>query len=161
MSGKNDDLNGAALAIAFLGAIVVAVAAFIFALAAFVALIFSIFALFALDGGLSIGEFEIEEDEARRFLALGLLGAGIVPFFVLFSSLLIGFRFQDSWWFYLVIGGYCAGCLVVFPAVESELRKAEAEAETKKKTQILPPPPPQAAPPRPFTFADWDDEERL
>lgn len=159
MSGRNDDASGAGLGLAVVGLIVVYVAIVLFVIAAFVALVLSIVALLAAEDGLTLGKWEIDENEARRFLGFGLLGAAVVPVFVLFASFLIGFDTQDSWWFYLVIGGYCAGCLGLFPAVEAEIRKAEAEAAAKR-AQVLPPVRSRhAPPPRPFEFADWNDGE--
>jgi hypothetical protein len=165
MSSQNND-NSLAIAIGFIGAGVVILGIFIFAVAAFITFIFTILSLCAWNKPLRITKkLTIEPEEARAFVGRGLIGAFLLPAFVCFCILLFGLNVRPDAWNYIVIVGYIAGSLGV------EIMMAEESAQQADSVPLqLPPPsvqPRQNVPSRndttrpPFRFASWNDEEEF
>lgn len=166
MSNQNNDNSGIAMAFAFIGAVAVLMAAAIFALAAFAAVIFTIIALCAWERPLTVFGHTVEPDEARAFVKRGLLGMVLAPLFVLFCTVMFQTPIINEAWVFIIVGGYTLGSVGV------EYLKAQAAQDGAAGATYMPSPAPAALPPppvlprdnrqprEPFTFADWDDEER-
>lgn len=155
MSQNND--NSAAMGFAFVGAILAFALLFIFAFLAFIAFGLTILALLAWNEPFRMGKITIEPHEARAFVGRGLIGAVVLPVFVVFTSILFGVPINDDYWLYFVIGGYVGGSIGV------EMLSAE---DNPQNISPIVPPMPNRLPPSPdpvqrppFQFASWDDEE--
>ncbi|WAP67699.1 hypothetical protein [Jiella pelagia] len=174
MSSNNNQDGGMAFALALVGAGLALIGIFLFAVLAFLAVIMTILALCAWMRPLKLGSITIKPRDARLFIYRGLAGAILVPAFVVFSAILIDFRIDPDWWFYMVIGGYVLGSVGI--AILEETSEDEEEAD------IVPVPAPRALEPparvrlegrepvrmkgparsaEPFRFASWDDEEEF
>lgn len=162
---NNNDHSGVAMVIAFIGATMMVLVAFFAALAAFAALVFTIIALCAWNHPIRVLGDTLYPAEARAFVKRGLLGAVLLPCFVIFCAILFDFRIEQNAWAFLMLGGYTLGSLGI------EIMMADARQETAANTTYFPPQPaapqpPPHVPPRwsgqpheHFTFADWNDEE--
>lgn len=164
MSNQNNDNSGIAVAFAFIGAAMFFMAAVIFAVAAFASVVFTIAALCAWNKPITVFGEVMEPHEARAFVKRGLLGMVLAPLFVLFCSAMFELPIVDDAWGFIIVGGYTLGSIGI------EYLKLQGQ-QNGAATYIPPAPPaslpPPAVPPRdnrqprePFTFADWDDEER-
>lgn len=180
MSNNND--NGGAILII---AIVVTMATFMVALAFVILTSLSIaltgFCLSAWNKPIRLFGHTITPQQAREFVARGVLGAVLVPCFALFAYGFFGFRISSDYWLFLPLGGYAFGSLVI--GYEIEKARAEAAQQDAAMQALLPPEQPtrpvrtieakpfithvsddEAKPqpqPEPFRFATWDDEEEL
>lgn len=164
MSNQNNEAAGFAMVFAFIAMAIFVWAAIIFALATFAAVVFTFIALWAWDRPRSIFGQAIYPHEARAFVYRGLLGMVLLPLFVIFCAAMFKLHIVDEAWLYIIIGGYAAG------SVGIEFLKAQYEQDAAANATYIPPAPPAALPqpketarpePRkPFTFGDWDDEER-
>lgn len=159
MSGKNDELQGMSVALAFVGVGAIVVGIFLFAVFAFLAFILTIAALIAWNEPLHIGKHTVEPAEARAFITRGVAGAFLIPAFAVFSSVLLGFAIEDAAWPYLIIGGYVAGSVGVGILLADEDGEITTATDVTPPQSIAPPEEP-ASPPVPFRFASWDDEEQ-
>ena len=164
MSQNNgNDTSAIGFGLVLVGAFMIAMMAFLYAIAVFAAFVLTLFCLCAWNGGLTLGSWRLEQEEARAFVGRGLIGAFVVPVFLMFCEVLFGIRIQPEYWLHIVLGGYAAGSLGV------EMMEAQAAEEQRQAAELLPPAPPpaQIAPPKgfipeqpaPFRFARWDDEE--
>lgn len=160
MSSRNDEADGAGIALAMIGAVAILILGFLFALIAFIALILTVLALCAWTKPLSLGSVEIVPSEARAFVVRGIAGALIVPAFVLFSSVLFDFHVREDFWRYFVIGGYSVGSVVIgFMLEKAREQEADAEGYAPPPTYIPPPAPVHRAErSQAFEFASWDDD---
>ena len=161
MSQRNGT-DSAGFAFVVVIAVIGVAMAIIFALAAFAALVLTVLCMFAWKDGLTIGEFSIEAHEARAFVLRGVLGAIILPVFAVFAAMLFGESISDDVWSYIFIGGYTLGSVGIEYLISQQETPAQPPAPTIPPRQITPPPISDhtpAAPPRPFEFASWDDEE--
>jgi hypothetical protein len=163
MSQQNNGSSEMGLALALIGVGVFIFMAVIFAVAAFAALVLTIMCGFAWDNGLTIGKFTITREEARQFVARGVIGAFAVPLFALFAAILFNIHLREDVWIYLVIAGYAGGSIGVGMMLESQAQEAAAKAAAMPAPMIGPPPsnqkPSARAEEKPFTFASWDDED--
>jgi hypothetical protein len=157
MSSKNDEASAMLLGIAILWAGLLYILLAVVAVVVFVALGLTVLCLVAWNKPISVGAATIEPGEARTFVLRGLAAALLLPLFVAFSSLLFGFDVAPGLWFYLFIGGYTYGSLIV------DLHEEQEQAAALPPVQPqLPSPPPKALPrppAEPFRFASWEDEE--
>ena len=160
MSNQNNDNSGIAIAFAFIATAALFLAAVIFALATFAAVIFTIIALCAWEKPLTVFGQTIYPDEAQAFVKRGLLGMVLAPLFVLFCTVMFQTPIIDEAWVFIIVGGY------TLASVGIEYLKVQAQQDGAAGATYMPPsppaslPPPAAQPREPFTFADWDDEER-
>ncbi|MBP0615695.1 hypothetical protein [Jiella mangrovi] len=164
-----------AFAIALVGAGLAFIGIFLFAVLAFLAVIMTILALCAWMKPLKLGSITVEPHEARLFIYRGLAGAVLVPAFVVFSAILIGFKINPDWWFYMVVGGYVVGSvgIAILEASNEDEDKAEDAPPMPAPSALEPParvrhegrePVRMKGPARsaePFRFASWDDEEEF
>lgn len=153
--------------------------AFVFAIVTFLSIIMTGLCIRAWNEPVTLFGQTITPQEAREFVARGLMGAVLVPCFVLFASGLFGFQIRQDYWLYFPLGGYAFGSLVVGYHVEKA--KAEAAQQAVAMQALLPPEParpvrtietrpsvmpiaveqPRQTSQQPFRFATWDDEEEL
>lgn len=158
MSNNND--NSGTMALAFVVAICAFAGMFIYAFAAFLAAQFTLLAFVAWFRPLTLFGETVYPHEARAFVRNGVIGTIMLPVFVAFASALVKFKVSDEIWPHIFIIGYILGSVGV------ELVKAEEEQKAAKMREINPPadrlPPPSndsKADPKPFQFAEWEDEE--
>ena len=164
MSNQNNDSAAIGMAFGLIAAGMLFFMAIVFAIAAFASVVFTIIALWAWDRPRRIFGQTLLPEEARAFVYRGLLGMVLLPLFVIFCAAMFKLHIVDEAWLYIIIGGYTAG------SVGIEYLKAQAEQDAAANATYIPPAPPAALPqpketvrpePRkPFTFAEWDDEER-
>lgn len=172
MSSRNDEVQGMAIAWAFIGAGLFFLFSFIFTLFAFIALIFTVLSLFAWNKRRFSGEFAIDPPEARAFVWRGLAGLVVLPAFAAFSEMFLNYRIPEDFWFYIFVGGYVLGSVGTEILIQEEKEQQEKWGDVfpplppaMPQLPALPPPPapPQPQAPalqyRPFEFASWDDEE--
>ncbi|MBA4226218.1 MAG: hypothetical protein C0456_06255 [Hyphomonas sp.] len=145
--------------VAFIGVVIVSIFMIIAALAAFMALILTIMCIIAWNEPLTIGSMTITPEEARAFIARGILGAILAPTFTYFCLLLFQSDTQVDYWGYVVLGGYVMGSLVVECVIQEAREKAQAEAQQVLPPLMQPPATRQEPPRRPFEYASWDDED--
>ncbi|MRI54428.1 hypothetical protein D8770_10735, partial [Methylobacterium sp. DB1607] len=127
------------LGVAFAITVATLAMGFIFALLVFASLVITALCICAWNEPLTLFGQTMTPQEAREFVARGLLGAIVVPAFVLFASVLFDLRIKPDFWLYLPLGGYALGSIVVGYHIE----KAKAEAAEKDAaTQALLPPQP-------------------
>ena len=161
MSSNNN--NGAGMAVAFAIAMLGIVGIFLFALLAFVAFVLTILAIFAWNSPLTLGNWTLHPHEARAFVGRGILGAVLVPAFMLFVQVVFTIPVEWQYLNYMLLIGYVLGSIGI------EIMMADQEGtSTPLTTTYIPPAPQLPAPPRqsppredvePFRFASWDDEE--
>ena len=145
--------------IMFIGMVIVTLFMILAALAAFVTLILTIMCIIAWNKPLTIGRMTITPEEARAFIARGILGAILAPTFTYFCLLLFQSDTQVDYWGYVVLGGYVMGSLVLECIIQEAREKAQAEAQ-EHLSHLMPPPAMRQEPPRrPFEYASWDDED--
>lgn len=159
---KNDESSAIIMVFAFIGAALYVWAIFLALLAAFAAFVFTILSLIAWNRPLRLGRtFVITPDEARAFVYRGLIGAGVLPAFLIFVEVVTGVGINADFFLPSIALGYTLGSVGV------EIMMANGESEDATGVEIIPPqqqlpaPPPQASTPQrlPFRFASWDDEE--
>ena len=109
MSSNNDNGNYAGVTVAAIFVVMAAFGVFIFALVSFLVLLLTILALLAWNKRLDIGVIALDPDDARGLVYCGLAGMILLPLFVVFCQLLIGFEFNSEYWLYVFIGGYDLG----------------------------------------------------
>jgi len=163
MSSRNDETSGMGAAIGIVGGAALIMFMFLFALAAFVSLCLTILCVLAWNKPLQIGPYELSPRPAQAFIRGGIIGAGLVPLFAAFCSLLFNMPLVDSAWAYLVLGGYVVGSLGMGYLTEKQI---EEEANQNAIPMVLPPVAQNSQPQMtfdhiPFRFASWDDEEEL
>ncbi len=176
MSSNNDN-SGAIMAFALITALATIMFAFVFAVVTFLSIILTGVCLSAWNKPVTFFGQTITPQEAREFVARGLMGAVLVPCFTLFASGLFGFQVRPDYWVYFPLGGYALGSLVI--GYEIEKAKAQAAEQAAAMQALLPPEQPkqpvrtieartsaspeseEQARPQPFRFATWDDEEEL
>jgi hypothetical protein len=165
MSNRNDENMG----IAIVFTIFAFAAIFLSALVAFAALIFTILSFLAWNKPLKLGSYTITPDEAHTFVYRGIAGAVLVPVFAMFAGAMFKYQFHPDIWFYLVVGGYSFGSPVIGimqAAEEHEKERAAAamrvyEVEERKAAPVRKALPVRQADPKPFKFADWNDEDEF
>ncbi len=157
MSSKNDDDSSAA-AFLMAGAAMVAIA--LFAVLAFAALIMTVLCFIAWNRQISIGDWELNPDEARAFIFRGIIGAILAPAFIGFCDIVFELQANWSYWPYFVGVGYVLASMGVYIITEAD------DTTGSNPVDITPPRIPTAPPkglPRPdappFRYASWDDEE--
>lgn len=160
-SRNNDEVNGMIYAIAFIGAGAILLASVVYALAAFAAIVLTLFALAAWNEPLTLGGNTLKPEEARIFVARGVIGVVVLPVFIAFCDALFNLHVNWSLWPHFVLIGYTLGSVGLMFFEDSN------EPQTGGQV-ILPPTPRLPEPPRtihtppepkPFRFASWDDEE--
>lgn len=183
MSSNNNNNEGMALAmgIALIGTVVVLMAALIFALIVFASFVLTIFCLMAWNQPFTLGKLHITPDEAREFVARGLLGMVLLPVFALFSAILFQFWIRPDFWPYLIVGGYALGSLglEILLAEEQPVQVMPAPMALPPTingvAERMPPHGPAGSSPNapsgsasqsrpdvpPFRYASWDDDEEL
>lgn len=165
---QNNEVNGMALGVIFVGACFFAMFIFVYAIACFVALVLSGVALRALKGPVTIYKWTTTPEEARVFLWSGFVGLTGLSAIILFSSALFQFRVNPDYWFHILLGGYSFGALGIGSMVIDARQKEAAAAlllppaPPSSGTSVMPSPPngpwtPGAAE-APFRFASWEDE---
>jgi hypothetical protein len=161
-SRNNDEVNGMMFAIALIGAIIVFMAAVVYAMAAFAAIVLTLFAIAAWNEPLTLNGNTLQPEEARIFVLRGVVGAVFCPVFLAFCDVLFAMHVNWSLWPHFVLGGYTAGSVGFMIFCEN------TEEPQNNAQVILPPAPRLPEPPRtiytppepkPFRFASWDDEE--
>lgn len=163
MSQKNDNSEAAGV-IGLVGAGMIIMAAVLFAVVAFFAIVLTVIAFFAWDKPRRIGKFTIQPHEARAFVYRGIIGAIAVPACTIFACILFDQNLNlEQWFFYLALGGYSFGSVVI--------GMAEAQGQSEEEQESFTPPAPaqkgralvtqdrQATRKEEFTFATWDDED--
>lgn len=144
--------------------------AFIFAAAAFFSLCITVLCLLAWNKPRRFFGQVLTSEEAREFIGRGLIGAVVLPVFVLFSSFLFHFQVVPYFWDYFILGGYTAGSLSLgFASEEAPAtpdlieyqRAALPDAAHSERTIDAEYEAVQSSPVQPFRFATWDDEEEL
>lgn len=165
-NNNNAALAGPLMALGLIGAGFMILAAIVFAVAAFIAFAITILCFFAWNKPLTAFGDTLEPEEARTFVASGVIGALLLLTFALFCSALFGIQMRDDAWVYALISGYSIGSL----GYAISVAKAEEAAKQAQFVQSYPPviehkpeparPAPQAAE-EPFRFATWDDEIEL
>ena len=166
---QNNEMNGMAMAVIFIGACFFIMFAIIYAIACFLAMFLTILALCALEKPVTIYKWTTTPEEARIFLGCGLLGLGGLPVLVLFCAALFHIRINPDYWIHFFLGGYSLSALGLGGKL-LELREKEAAAAQLLLPPSLPPRqqsvpswPPQGpstpgAAQAPFRFATWEDE---
>lgn len=179
-NNQNNDLSGIWIAMGLAGAFIMVAFLLVYALLLFVTFILTIIAIFAWFKPVTLGRHTLEPAEARAFVVRGLIGAFLLPAFVVFCELVFGIRVNGDYLPHFILGGYVLGSLGVAMLEESNA----ADAATAQTIDHIPAPPPvsQIAPPKgfvpsakpgfmppgygptppqtqPFRFASWDDEE--
>lgn len=158
MSGKNDEVNGMAAIFAVVGAGVIVLGMFVFAIMVVLAAVLTLVALVAWFKPLTLFGETVQPEEARWFVYRGVIGMIGVPAFVAFCAALYGLHIDEEVWAWLYLGGYVVG------SVGIEALKAINENETV----AVEPPSPSPLPPKqieahplpkadPFRFASWED----
>ncbi|ACB83243.1 conserved hypothetical protein [Methylorubrum populi BJ001] len=180
MSNNNDN-GGAIMVFAVFITMATFMVALVFAILTFLSIAATGICLSAWNKPVRFFGHTITPQQAREFVARGVLGAILVPCFALFASGLFGFRINPDYWLFLPLGGYAFGSLVI--GYEIEKARAEAAQQAAAMQALLPPEQParpvrtiEAKPfitpvsdeesqpqpqPEPFRFATWDDEEEL
>lgn len=170
MSANNNDNHGVAVFIGIIGAGFMFLFAFIFAAAAFFSLCMTFLCLLAWNQPRRFFGQILTPEEAREFVGRGLIGAVVLPVFVLFASVLFRVQVVHDFWIYFVLGGYTGGSLSLGFASEDapatpELidyqRAALPDAARSERTIDAEYEAVQSSPVQPFRFATWDDEEEL
>ncbi|MGF7210831.1 hypothetical protein GGE65_005443 [Skermanella aerolata] len=157
MASQNND-NSALMGLAFVGAALGIMALFLFAVLAFIAFVLTIMALLAWNAPLKMGNVIVEPHEARAFVARGLVGAAVLPVFVIFCAILFGIPINDDYWGYIVLGGYVGGSIGLEMLMADENPQPIGPVVMPAPEPQLPPQEPTAQKP-PFQYATWDDEE--
>jgi hypothetical protein len=124
MSQQNNGNSEAAMAFALIGTMAIFFIAIIFAIAAFVSFCFTILCIFAWNDGLTFGKLTITREEARAFVGRGLLGAFLLPMFVVFCAVLFDTPIRDDFWIYILIAGYAGGSVGVGMLLHSDAQQA-------------------------------------
>lgn len=138
------------------------------ALFAFAAIVLTGFAIAAWNEPITCAGETLHPDEARAYVGRGVIGAIVVPIFVVFCSVAFQFNLNEiteHGWLLIMLGGYSIGSLGIEIAIQEEREKAEATAGLNQ--EILSALPPQQPAPKPvhreeqqaFEFETWDDEE--
>lgn len=161
-NNQNDENTAIAMALGFIGAVMMVIAFAVIAILSFVAFVFTILAIIAWNEPLRLGRLVIEPEEARAFVYRGLLGAATAPAFLLFCAVLFGVPVEWNYFHYFLLGGYVAGSVGIEIAMAEE-NSGDSAVHPQLPQQVLPPrPAPQMTPPaerEPFSYARWDDEE--
>jgi hypothetical protein len=139
------------------------------ALFAFAAIVLTCFAIAAWNEPFKLFGETLYPDEARAYVARGVIGAIALPLFVIFCSAVFQFDLKeitDHGWLLILLAGYSGGSLGIEIAIQQAREEAAAAAALQQ--EILPPlPAPQPKPTQTqsgkpaedFEFARWDDEE--
>lgn len=165
MSGQNNDNSGMAIGFAVVATGMFFLAMMVFAIAAFASIIFTVIALCAWNRPITLLGETWQPHEARSFVKRGLLGMVLLPVFAIFCSAMFKLHIVDEAWLYIVIAGYALGSIGV------EIMMEQAKQDRAANATYIPPMPPASLPspqekarpqqPRePFTFGDWNDEEK-
>ncbi|MET3414357.1 hypothetical protein [Methylobacterium sp. 1030] len=170
MSANNNDNHGMAVFIGIIGAGFMFLFAFIFAAAAFFSLCMTLLCLLAWNKPRKFFGQILTPEEAREFVGRGLIGAVVLPVFVLFASVLFRVQVVHDFWIYFVLGGYTGGSLSLGFAGDDtdtpqELIKSQHTtsigAAHPERTIDAEYEDVSSSPAQPFRFATWDDEEEL
>ena len=161
MSQNNakDEVYTIGMILAFIGAAMMLMVVFVFAILAFIALALTVVCLFAWTSPLTLGTWTLMPHEARAFVYRGLIGSGLLMAFTLFLVILFGINVEDRAIPYILLAGYTLGSIGV------EILNAQNASEAPHQTiippdqQIAPPPHTYQPPAQPFRFASWDDED--
>ncbi len=162
-NNNNDDSSVYLMAFAFISATCLLLFVFLFVVMAFIALVFTVLALLAWNKPYEIGILRVEPVEARTFVGLGVCGAITVPVCAELVSVLADYQVNWDYLHLMLIGGYSLGSVGIFA-----LMGDDADVPVNESTRYVQIDPPSAslqkptsapAPPPPFTFASWDDEE--
>lgn len=114
--------------------------------------------LFAWNRPVEIGGETITPEGARAFIGGGVFSA-IGAIAVALTANALGLDLSPDMMPLAGVIGYIVGSFGAVHELEQEAQKARAATEAQPTQEILPPQPVRPAEPRPFTFADWDDEE--
>lgn len=157
MSNRNNGDSSAAIAFGVIGMAAVGIMILFVGVAGFATFVMTILCLVAWNKPLQLGKWSIEPQEARAFVVRGLIGAALIPAFILFADLMFGLEIDWRYWHYFALGGYIGGSL----GVELAIQQAGASAPVAQPPQPLPPslPNPKPVEQHSFEFARWDDEE--
>lgn len=164
MSNQNNNGSDVGMAIAVIGTLAFAMGLVIFLFLAFLAFIYTIFCLAAWNAPLKLGKSVIEPGEARWFVKRGLIGAVVVPVFVLLMGMFSPTGLHPDALLWSVLGGYVGGSVGMEIWIQTEKQK-----QAQANASILPPQVPPSAPPRtiappqeprpPFQYGQWNDED--
>ena len=160
MSSNNN--NGAGMAVAFAIAMLGLVGIFLFALLAFVAFVLTTLAIFAWNTPITLGNWTLHPHDARAFVTRGILGAFLVPAFLLFVNVFLNIHIEWNYLSYMLVGGYTLGSIGIEILMADEQTAIVPPAATYiPPVQQLPAPPKQSQSreAEPFRFASWDAEE--
>lgn len=161
MSSKNNQPSEGTMAISMIVGGAVIIAMLLFAVLFVAAVAWSIVLLFAWNQPRRIGKLTITPREAHYFVFGGVIGAVTLPFIVECFGLISGYGVASNTLVYIYMAGYLFGA-VAGGVIEEQLFEPVADEEqTGTALTILPPEREEApvAPPSPFRFATWDDEE--
>ena len=160
MSQNNNETQGLAIAMAFIGVTFIFTGIIIYVLLAALTLGLSIFCLFALTKPRRLFNETVTPKEARWFIGRGIIGWFAFP--IILSALAQSFdvRIEQDWIIHMMICGYIIGSLGG-EYVIAKIKETQGEPETIDVTPtVLPQQPMIDRPKQPFEFATWDDEER-
>jgi hypothetical protein len=160
-SRNNDEVNGMMFAIALVGAVIVFMAAVVYALAAFAAIVLTVAAFIAWNEPLTLNGNTLQPEEARTFVARGVIGAVVLPIFIAFCDALFNLQVNWSLWPHFLLIGYTLGSVGLMVFENSDEPQTGGQVILPPTPRIPEPPrtiytPPE---PKPFRFASWDDEE--
>ena len=164
-NGKNDENGFVIFVIAFVGAAMLYLAAFIFALLTLLSFVMTIWCFTAWNKPRTILGDTVTPTQARLFVGSGVIGAFALPAFLLFCEVVFGFRINGDYLGLIITAGYVFGSLGMGMLIAQHEEQEAAKTgktinstdyqEVSSKPQGLPNP--EA---KPFHFADWDDGER-
>lgn len=167
MSSNNNDSSAIATGIGILGVGFIALAVFLFAIAAFVTFVLSILCLIACIHPLRLGKWVLTSEEASGFLLRGIAGMWLVPAFVYFCDIMFGLGVVWDYLGHLFVVGYVGGSLGwVLLTADSNAEQPQAEVlppahQITHQSNNPRPSPWQHEDEEPFKYASWDDDEEL
>ncbi|GLQ36795.1 hypothetical protein GCM10007908_04150 [Rhizobium albus] len=159
MSSQNDENKGMIMVLAFVGAMLYALALVAFVVFIIASLVLTVLCLLAWNKPRRLGKEILMPDEARGFVKRGLLGAFLLPLCCFVLELFTDFRLNPDYLFYVVLFGYALGSLGMAILMANQAGSELTEQTDFPPVQPLAPPPPQERPQIPFRFASWDDEK--
>lgn len=160
MSQNNNETQGLAIAMAFIGVTFIFTGIIIYVVLAAISLALSIFCLFAFTKPRRLFNETVTPSEARWFIGRGIIGWFAFPFLLIALAQSFDVRIEQDWIIHMMIGGYIIGALGG-EYVIAKIKEAQGEPETIDVTPtVVPPQPMLEKPKQPFEFATWDDEER-
>lgn len=161
-SNNNNESSAAMMVVAFIGAAIMMVALFVMALLAFAAFALTILSIFAWNKPLCLGRLVIMPDEARGFVWRGIIGAFMVPAFLVFTSLFFDLNIAWEYLLHFMLAGYVGGSIGMEILFAQDDRMSARPIFDHPAQPTLPAPAQKALPPADpagFRYASWDDEE--